>query len=303
MKKLLILCVVLCLAFSSSLFAAGAREDVDEVSLGFAVSTLANPFFVTMAEAGEAKADEEGANMVTLDAQDSPERQADQVEDLIARNVDLLILNPVDSDAIAPSVLAANRADIPVITVTRESKEGDVVQHLDIDNTEAGELVAKQLIEDLQGEGKVAILEGIPGATSAVARQDGFLNAIEGTNIEVAASLTANYDRHEGYVVMEDILEANPDLDAVYAHNDEMALGAVRAIDASGMAGEVMVYGIDAVDDAIDAIKDGTMRATVEQQPGLQMEMAVESAMKYLAGETVSEEVIVPMRTVTEENL
>jgi len=77
----------------------------------------------------------------------------------------------------------------------------------------------------------------------------------------------------------------------------------VRAIDASGMAGEVMVYGIDAVDDAIDAIKDGTMRATVEQQPGLQMEMAVESAMKYLAGETVSEEVIVPMRTVTEENL
>jgi ribose transport system substrate-binding protein len=273
-------------------------------TIGFAVSTLANPFFVTMKEAGEAKAAELGLEMITLDAQDNNERQASQIEDLISRGVDVLIINPVDSDAVATSVQLANEAGIPVITVTRPSHGGEVVQHLDIDNAYAGQLVADQLVQDLGGEGRVAILEGIPGAPSAQARQEGFLAVLEEyPDIEVVSSLTANYSREEGARVMEDVLQANPVLDAVYAHNDEMALGAVRAIEAAGRMSEIKVYGIDAIDDALQAIRDGQMVATVKQQPDLEMETAVESAASILRGEDVEPLVIIPLVLVTADNL
>lgn len=276
----------------------------EDVTIGFAVSTLANPFFVSMKEGGEAKADELGVEIITLDAQDSAEKQSSQVEDLISRNVDVIIVNPVDSDAIGSAVKQANKANIPVITVTRPSNGGDVVQHLDIDNSFAGKLVAEELIKVLDGKGKVAILEGIAGTPSAQARQEGFVNVIDACEgIEVVSSLTANYNREEAASVMEDVLQANPELDAVYGHNDEMALGAVRAIIAANRLDQIKVFGIDATDDALVAIEKGEMVATVKQQPALQMAMAVEAAVKVAAGETVEELVIVPLVLVNADNL
>ena len=257
-----------------------------------------------MKDAGEAKAAELGLEMVTLDAQDNNERQAAQVEDLISQGVDVLIINPVDSDAIATSVRQANEAGIPVITVTRPSNGGDVVQHLDIDNAYAGQLVAEQLVKDLNDAGQVAILEGIPGAPSTQSRQEGFLAVLNGyPDIEVVSSLTANYAREEAARVMEDVLQANPELDAVYGHNDEMALGAVRAIEAAGLSGQIKVYGIDATDDALQAIRDGQMVATVKQQPDLEMVTAVETAAAILRDEPVETLVIIPLVAVTADNL
>ena len=204
-------------------------------TIGFAVSTLANPFFVTMKEGGEAKAAELGLGFVVLDAQDSPEKQFSQVQDLIIRKVDVLIINPVDSDAIVPAVLEANAAGIPVITVTRPSNGGVVAQHLDIDNKEAGMLAAVAMANALNGKGRVAILEGIPGAPSATDRQQGFVNELKKyPDIQVVTSLTANYSREQGATVAEDILQGNPVLNGIYGHNDEMALGAVRAAIAAG---------------------------------------------------------------------
>ncbi len=302
MKKVAFIALVLCLVLSANAFAAGAKESAG-TTLGFAVSTLANDFFVTMKEAGDAKAAEENVAMITLDAQDSSELQADQVEDLINRKVDLIILNPVNSDAIGAAVESANRAGIPVITVTRAAAFGDVVQHLDIDNKEAGQLVAQQMLKDLAKTGTVAVLEGIPGASSTNDRQSGFLDTIKGSNIEMVTSLTANYNREQGATVMEDILQGYPKLSAVYAHNDEMALGAARAIDAAGLTGKIKVYGIDAVDDAIDAVKNGEMAATVQQQPDLQMRMAIDAALKYLAGEKVEKLVNIPLKLITKADL
>ena len=277
----------------------GAGGDEAGTVIGFAVSTLSNDFFVMMKDAGDDKAKELGVTLTTLDAQDSSETQATQIEDFISQGVDLIILNPVDSDAIGTSVEACNEAGIPVITVTRPSNSGEVVQHLDIDNKEAGALIAEQMIKDLGGAGKVAVLEGIAGAPSANDRQEGFEKGIEGSGLEIVASLTANYNRDEGATVMEDILQGNPDLSAVYGHNDEMALGAVRAIAAAGKTDQIKVYGIDAVDDAIAALKSGEMAATVQQQPGLQMETAMESAVKYLAGESVDPLVNIPLKLLT----
>jgi ribose transport system substrate-binding protein len=271
--------------------------------IGFAVSTLSNPFFVSMKDAGEAKAAELGMEMITLDAEDNNETQASQIEDLISRGVDVLIINPTDSDAVVNAVNEANAAGIPVITVTRPSNGGEVVQHLDIDNTLAGRLDAERLVQDLNGVGTVAILEGIPGTPSAQDRQSGFMDYLaDYPDITVVASLTANYSREEGAQVMEDILQANPQLDAVYAHNDEMALGAVRAIAAAGRQG-IKVYGIDATDDALAAIRDGEMIATVKQQPDLEMQTAVESAAAILNGQSVEPLVLIDLVLVTVDNL
>ncbi|RLE35014.1 D-ribose ABC transporter substrate-binding protein [Candidatus Acetothermia bacterium] len=275
-------------------------------TIGFSVSTLANPFFVIMKESGEATAAELGIEMITLDAQDNLEKQVKDIEDLIARNVDVLIINPCDSDAIVPSVLQANQAGIPVITVTRPSKGGEVVQHLDVKNTFGGQLVGVALAAELDGVGKVVILEGIPGAPSARERQEGFLNVINlFPDIKVLSSITAHYAREEGATVMEDLLQAHPELDAVYAHNDEMALGAIRAIEAAGRTG-IKVFGFDAIPDAIDAIRAGTMVATIKQQPDLQMRMAVETAWDIIQGKALEEippVVYIPMVLITKADL
>ncbi|QUH30530.1 substrate-binding domain-containing protein [Vallitalea guaymasensis] len=323
MKKVLVF--VMCILLSMS-FAGCKKEETKEpekkepvtkesekkdpvvkeesITVGFAVSTLANPFFVTMKEGGEAKAEELGMDIITLDAQDSSETQVSQVEDLIARDVDIIIINPVDSDAIGVAVKEANKANIPVITVTRPSNSGEVVQHLDIDNAEAGKLAAEEVAKVLNGKGQIAILEGIAGAPSALDRQKGFEDVInEYPDIKIVTSLTANYSREEGAAVMEDILQANPELDVVYAHNDEMALGAVRTIKAANRLNEIKVFGIDATDDALVAIEKNEMSATVKQQPDLQMAKAVEAAMKVAKGEEVEEKVIIPLLLVNKDNL
>lgn len=297
LRKVMATLLALVLVLAASLTCAQAES----YTIGFAVSTLENPFFVTMKDAAVAKAAELGVELVVLDAQDSAETQASQVEDFITRGVDLLIINPVDSDAIGTSVMACNEANIPVITVTRASNAGTVVQHLDIDNKEAGRLDAEQLLKDLDGKGKVAILEGIAGSSSAIEREEGFVDALKGSEVEVVTSLTANYSREEGATVTEDILQSNPELDAIYAHNDEMALGAVRAVAAAGRSAEIKIYGIDATDDALVAVENGEMAATVQQQPDLQIETALENAIKYLGGETLEPLVNIPLKLIAKE--
>ena len=296
-RKVMATLLALVLVLAASLTCAQAES----YTIGFAVSTLENPFFVTMKDAAVAKAAELGVELVVLDAQDSAETQASQVEDFITRGVDLLIINPVDSDAIGTSVMACNEANIPVITVTRASNAGTVVQHLDIDNKEAGRLDAEQLLKDLDGKGKVAILEGIAGSSSAIEREEGLVDALKGSEVEVVTSLTANYSREEGATVTEDILQSNPELDAIYAHNDEMALGAVRAVAAAGRSAEIKIYGIDATDDALVAVENGEMAATVQQQPDLQIETALENAIKYLGGETLEPLVNIPLKLIVKE--
>ena len=185
--------------------------------------------------------------------------------------------------------------------MTRASNAGTVVQHLDIDNKEAGRLDAEQLLKDLDGKGKVAILEGIAGSSSAIEREEGFVDALKGSEVEVVTSLTANYSREEGATVTEDILQSNPELDAIYAHNDEMALGAVRAVAAAGRSAEIKIYGIDATDDALVAVENGEMAATVQQQPDLQIETALENAIKYLGGETLEPLVNIPLKLIVKE--
>ena len=151
--------------------------------------------------------------------------------------------------------------------------------------TGRGPMAGEFIIEVLGGSGKVVELEGIPGTSAARDRGRGFNRALEGTSVEVVARQTADFDRTRGLDVMENILQAQSSIDAVFAHNDEMALGAVKAIESSGRT--IVVVGFDATDDAVKAVREGTLAATVAQQPARIGSMGVDAVAKVLAGDTL----------------
>ena len=261
------------------------------------VSTLNNPFFVDLRDGAQAKADELGASLIVLDSQDDAASELSNVEDLITQGVDLIMINPTDSDAVGSAVLAANEAGIPVITLDRSANSGEVVAHIASDNVAGGVMAGEFIVEQLGGKGSVVELEGIPGASAARERGEGFNTAIEGTDIKVVAKQTANFDRAEGLSVMEDILQSQAEIDAVFAHNDEMALGALEAIKASGR--DIIIVGFDATDDAVAAVEAGDLAATVQQLPKDIGSIGVDTAIKILAGESVEASIPVALKLVT----
>ncbi len=266
-------------------------------TIGLVVSTLNNPFFVDLRDGAQAKADELGASLIVLDSQDDAASELSNVEDLITQGVDLIMINPTDSDAVGSAVLAANEAGIPVITLDRSANSGEVVAHIASDNVAGGVMAGEFIVEQLGGKGSVVELEGIPGASAARERGEGFNTAIEGTDIKVVAKQTANFDRAEGLSVMEDILQSQAEIDAVFAHNDEMALGALEAIKASGR--DIIIVGFDATDDAVAAVEAGDLAATVQQLPKDIGSIGVDTAIKILAGESVEASIPVALKLVT----
>ncbi|SFI18814.1 ribose-binding protein [Tindallia magadiensis] len=279
------------------------EQEVDTVEeatgdIGLVISTLNNPFFVSLEEGAEEAAQALGYNLIVLDSRDDSAQELSNVEDLVQQEVAAILINPVDSDAVESAIQMANEANIPVITLDRSAEGGEVVAHVASDNVAGGEMAGQFIVEQLAGEGKVVELEGVPGASAARDRGAGFNAAIEGTDIEVVARQTANFNREEGLSVMENILEAEETIDAVFAHNDEMALGALQAIEASGR--EIMVVGFDATDDAQAAVAEGKMAATVAQQPELIGSLGIDTAAALLAGVEVDSYIPVDLELITE---
>ncbi len=265
-------------------------------SIGLSVSTQNNPFFVTLVEGAQKAADEAGVQLVVVDAGDDAAKQVSDIEDLIAKNVSVLIVNPVDSDTVSSVVQDAVNKGVKVISADRVVNGVEIDCQIASDNVLGAEL-ATQYIVDQVGEGaKVAELQGISGASAAIDRGKGFHN-IADAKLEVVASQPADFDRTKGMTVMENILQANGDIKAVFAANDEMALGAMEAISASRK--DILVVGFDATDDAISSIKDGKMGATIAQQPDLIGATAVQTAIKLINGETVEKSIPVEVTLVT----
>ncbi|QZA33256.1 ribose ABC transporter substrate-binding protein RbsB [Hydrogenibacillus sp. N12] len=280
--------------------AAGGSTPAAEAKakIGFSISTLNNPFFVSLKEGAEKAAQAAGVELVVVDAKDDPAKQVSDLEDLIQQKVDLIILNPTDGDAVVTAVQSANAAGIPVITVDRTANGGDVVAHVASDNFKGGALAAEFIKQALNGQGKVVELQGIPGTSAARDRGEGFHDALAAApGIEIVASQPADFDRAKGLQVMENILQSHPNIDAVFAHNDEMALGALEALEAAGK--KVIVVGFDATEDARKAVEAGRLAATIAQRPEEMGKIAVETAVKVLHGETVDKNIPVPLDLVT----
>ena len=266
-----------------------------DIKIGVSLSTLNNPFFVSIREGVEEVAQNENIETVITDAQNDSSTQNNQVEDLITQGVDLIVINPVDSTAISTSVQKANEANIPVICVDRKSDEGELVSFIASNNVEGGKLAGEYILEKVGENAEVIQLEGIPGASSTRERGEGFTEATDG-KINLLASQTANFDRAEGMTVMENLLQAHPDVKAVFCQNDEMALGASEAVKASGK--DVTIVGFDGNDDAIKAVEEGMLSATVAQKPQEMGKLAIETALKYLKGEQVEEQVDSPLELI-----
>ena len=271
------------------------REGSSGNVIGFSVSTLNNPFFVTLTEGARKAATENNVELVVVDAGDDAAKQTSDIEDLVSRNVGVLIVNPVDSDAVAPAVKSAMSQGIKVIAVDRGVNGVDVDCQIASDNV-AGARMATEYLMELVGEGaKVAELQGVPGASATIDRGAGF-HQVADQSLQVAASQTANFNRAEGMTVMENILQSDGTIKGVFAHNDEMALGAVEAVAASGK--DIKIVGFDATDDAQKAVKDGKMAATVAQKPDKMGATAIGTAVKIMAGETVEKSIPVEVELI-----
>ncbi len=245
------------------------------------------------------KADRLGIKLVVLDSQNDPAKEIANVEDLLSRGgVSAILINPTDSDAVGNAIKMANRAKIPVITLDRGANRGTVASHIASDNVAGGKMAGGEYILKMLGKkGNAVELEGIPGTSAARDRGKGFNMAIEGTGVTVVARQAADFDRTKGLNVMENILQAQPAIDAVFAHNDEMALGAIKAIQ-GGTGRNIMVVGFDATDDAVKSVKMGVMSATVAQQPAFIGAKGVETAQEVLAGKSVQAYVPVGLKLI-----
>ena len=279
-----------------------AAQPAEGYTIGLSLSTLNNPFFVTLKEGAEAAAGAAGVELIVVDAQDDPAKEATNIEDLIQKGVDALLVNPTDADAIVPSIQKANEAGIPVFTIDRGAAGGEIVSHIASDNVAGGRMAGEFLCQALGESGKVVELEGIAGTSAARDRGQGFNDYMssECTGVEIAARQTANFNRAEGLSVFENILQAQPEIAGVFAHNDEMILGAIEAAEAAGRAGEIIFVGFDAVDDAVAAVEAGSLAATIAQQPSEMGRLGVEFAVKYLNGESVEDYVPVDLALVTQ---
>ena len=277
-QKLIITSLMALGIFSASNLAQAAK-------IGLVISTQDNPFFVTLKKGAENKAKETGDTLIVLDSQNDPAKELSNVEDLLVKGIDVLLINPTDSDAVGAAVKAANKKNIPVITLDRAANAGKVTSHIASDNVAGGKMAGEYIVKLLNGKGKVVELEGTPGTSAAHDRGKGFNEAAKG-KLNIVTKQAADFDRTKGLSVMENIIQAQPEFVEVFAHNDEMALGAVRALEASGRK-NVMIVGFDATDDAVRAVKEGKMSATVAQKPFEIGAKGVEVADRVLKKEKV----------------
>ena len=286
---------LLAAALAASITAPAMAKD----SIALVISTLDNPFFVTLKEGAEKQAKALDYDLVVLDSQNDPAKELANVEDISVRGVKILLINPTDSDAVGNAIAVANQKKLPVITLDRAANKGQVVSHIASDNTAGGEMAGNYIAEKLGKGAKIIQLEGIAGTSAARERGAGFAKAAEAHDFKILASQPADFDRSKGLNVMENLLTAQPEVQGVFAQNDEMALGALRAIQAAGKKDLVLV-GFDGTDDGVKAVKGGKMAATIAQQPEKIGEIGVQTADKVLKGEKVEASIPVELKLINQ---
>ncbi|MFE4868264.1 substrate-binding domain-containing protein [Streptomyces sp. NPDC056682] len=271
--------------------------------MGLSLSTLNNPFFVQMKEGAQAEAKAEGIDLTVTDAQNDASQQTNQIQNFTGTGMKSIIVNPVDSDAVGPAVRAADQAGIPVVAADRGVNKADIATLVASDNVAGGKLAAQTLAEKLGGKGKIAVLQGTAGTSASRERGAGFAEGLKAyPGIEVVARQPADFDRTKGLDVMTNLLQSHPDVTGVFAENDEMALGAVKAL--GGRAGSsVSVVGFDGTPDGFKAVEAGTLYASVAQQPKELGRMAVQNAVRAARGKKADSMVKVPVKVVTRKNV
>jgi ribose transport system substrate-binding protein len=290
----------------------GCQSKRDNKKIGFVVTTLSNPFFIDMIEAAKEEAKKHPGIEIIIQAPErgatDVERQIQIVENLITQRVDALCVVPADSRSIISAIIKANQAGIPFLNIDNkvdlelaEQRNAKIATFIGSDNYLGGKLAAEHIVNKLNGKGKVAILEGVSGVEAAIDRKGGFMDFIKKyPNIQVVASQPADWEREKGLNIFQNILQANPNVQALFACNDEMALGAIQAIKTASKEGKIIVVGFDATKDGLYAVKNGDMEGTVQQLPGEMGKIAIKNAFKVMIGEPIQDHIATAVKLITE---
>jgi ABC-type sugar transport system, periplasmic component len=302
-KKSTTLLIVLVLAVASiSTVGFGAKK---QVTIGATFMTMNNPFFVAMEKniRGELKKVDPSAKLIVADSQFNLAKQISDVEDMIQQKIDILFLNAVDSKAIAPAVMAANKANIPVITLDVNAEGGKVTSFIASDNYLAGKLCGEYMVKRLKGKGDVVIINGTP-ITSIIQRVQGVKDVLaKNPGIKIVAEQNGETNETKSMEVMENILQSQRKIDAVFGANDPTGLGALAAVETAGRQKEMFILGVDGSPNGVEAIKKGkAFVATSAQFPGEIGRKGVQIAYKVLKGEKVPSEIKVKVELITKDN-
>jgi ribose transport system substrate-binding protein len=310
---MLVVAVAGALALSAASCGRGKPQGPDQATVALVLKTLNNPFFIDMQKGAQDAAAKAGIRLIVQAAEREVdvEKQMQIIENLIQSKVGALCITPSGSKEVVPAIVKANRAGIPVVIVdtrvdgdTLTNAGGKVAAFIGSDNFDGGRLAGEYIVKKLAGKGKVAILEGIPGHETGDSRLKGFHQAVAGSpGIEIVSSQTANWERDQGYNVFQNVLQSHPDVQALFACSDLMALGAVEAIRAAGKTGKITVVGFDAFSEAREAVKKGLMDATVAQSPADMGRFAVEDAYRVLKGDPIQADTSIKIKLITKENV
>jgi ribose transport system substrate-binding protein len=284
-----------------------AKADGAKKIIGISVSGFAAPYFKALIASAEEEAKKQNVELKVLDAEWDTQKQASQVESLISQKVDVIEIIPCDSKAIIPSMKKVKEAGIPLIVVNTQhdpDAEDLIVTFVGASMEDEAAMAADSIKKILPKGGKVVMIEGAAGSFPAIHRSSGFKDAMKDrADIEVIANQNAGWDRAKAMTVMEDFLTRYPKIDALYAHDDNMAIGAIQAIKAAGRLKEIPVVSISGTIEGYDAIRKGEIYSTVSQPPDWEGMMAVQAGVKAINGEKMEKWIKTPIASVSKENV
>ncbi len=303
MNRLAVLSLLTTLAFTSCNQSSDKAEG-DKPIIGVTMLSMQNEFIVNVSDEMEKKAQEAGVELITVDAERSALKQIEQVESFIAQGVDAIVMNPCEVEASSPAVTKALAAGIPIINVNSETA-AQPTAFVGSDDVESARIAMKYIADRLGGKGNVIMIHGYMGQAAQIKREQGAREILKQyPNLKLLASQTGEWDRAKSMSLMENWIQSyGGKINAVFAQNDEMGMGAVNALTAAGLKDKIVVVSIDAIPDALQAVQKGTLDATVFQNAQQQGSQAIETALKIINKQPYEKQTLVPFQLVTKENV
>lgn len=284
---------------------ANVVRETTGMTLAFCASHQQNDFIMGATRTIQKAAEEAGASMTIYDANQNAAKQAGQVENLITQGIDGILIEPVSREALAQAVSACREAGIPIITFNqRVSNQSEATSFVGVDMVQGGMLEMETAAEMLNGQGNIVLLRGIMGGDAQVGREEGYQQVLARyPGLHVIAAQSGNWVREDSYLIMENWIQSGKTIDAVVSQNDDMALGALRAVEEAGLQGKIKVFGIDATPEALSAVKNGAMACTISQDGDRQGTIAVNALIDAARGKDVSPEYLIDHVLITPETL
>ncbi len=280
-------------------------EKAAQTQFAFCVSHQQNEFIIGVTRTIQGAAEEAGVRMTVLDGNQNAEKQVGQVENLITQGIDGILIEPVSREALAPAIAACKEAGIPVITFNqRVANQEAATSFVGVDMVQGGMMEMEEAAASLSGKGNIVILHGPMGGDAQVGRDQGYRRVLaKYPGIRVVAEQSGNWVRGDSYAIMENWIQSGKQIDAVVSQNDDMALGALKAVEEAGMEARIRVFGLDATPDGLRAIQEGRLTCTISQNADRQGAIAVNALIDAAIGKDVSPEYIIDHVLITQKNV